>query len=167
MGTVISLGLLPNILTLNRDEDETLRMKGVNRQELGFHPRSCNRNVLKSFSNQTIFAQNTPRLFAYFEKIDSNVVYIDSTAASPALISLLASNIVIEPHDDPSSDQSIEITTKKHLGILFHNNTASVCEILLKSGSNRTRILLCDSETARKIECVRKHVNTIIQRKCC
>jgi len=166
--TVICLGLLPNILTLSSDEDETLRMKGVNCQELAFHPRSCNRNVLKSFTSQNIFAQNTPRLFAYYEKLDSNCVYIsDSTAASPFLLNLLASNILIEPHIGPSSDQSIDIATKKHLGILFHDNEATVCEILLKSGSNKTRILLCDSETARKIDCVRKCVNTIIQRKFC
>ena len=67
---------LTTALQLNFLLPSLLRMKGVNCQELAFHPRSCNRNVLKSFTSQNIFAQNTPRLFAYYEKLDSNCVYI-------------------------------------------------------------------------------------------
>ena len=121
--TVISLGLLPNMLTLAQHSGgDTIRMSNQDKQELTFHPRSCNRNVMKNFTSLSHFATVVPRLFVYYEKLNSNTVSIsDSTACDPFLMCLLAPNVEFEYHEDPTGDVTIDVTSKKHLGVLFEN----------------------------------------------
>ena len=81
------------------------------------------RLVMRQLSSSTLAATTVPRLFTYFEKMGStDVTILDSTATSPLALALLAPNIEITHHPDPSSDDTIDNPTKKQLGVLFENN---------------------------------------------
>ena len=135
--TVISLGLLPNLLSLEQTENDdtrTVRMTGTGGdacQELRFSPRSCNRLVMRQFTSNSMAATIVPRLFTFFERIGStdDVTILDSTATSPLSLVLLAPNIEITRHPDPSSDHTIDNPTKKQLGVLFENSQGSICSL--------------------------------------
>ena len=123
--SVISLGLLPNILNLHQNDD-TIKVTSVNDQELAFHPRSCNRNVVKHLQT-LIYSKTVPRLFCYFEKMSCNSIYIsDSTAIGPLPLVILSPNLEFKTHPDPSGDTSIDNPTKKKLGVLFADNNGRV-----------------------------------------
>ena len=124
--SVISLGLLPNILNLHQ-QDDTIKVTSVNNQELAFHPRSCNRNVVKYLRSLSVFSKTVPRLYCYFEKMSCNSIYIsDSTAIGPLPLMILSPNLEINNHPDPSADTSIDNPTKKKLGVLFAENNGEV-----------------------------------------
>merc|ERR1719228_658866 len=109
---VVSIGLLPNVANL-KEEEETFRLITTRGQTLEFHPRSVNRDVLKKVSS-TAWSASIPRWFTYFEKMHSSDTFIhDSTAVSPLSLLFLASNIKFTHHLSPSSDPSLEPTTKK------------------------------------------------------
>ena len=150
---VISLGLLPNLLSLEQteaddtktvkmteaDDTKTVKMMGTGGdkvQEIRFSPRSCNRLVMRQLSSSTLAATTVPRLFTYFEKMGStDVTILDSTATSPLALALLAPNIEITHHPDPSSDDTIDNPTKKQLGVLFENNQGmSIVQIKVEIG---------------------------------
>ena len=130
MRAVVSLGLLPNLLSLEQTENDDTRTvriagtDGVTCQELRFSPRSCNRLVMRQFTSNTLAATLVPRLFTYFERMGSSddVTILDSTATSPLSLALLAPNIEITKHPDPSADQTIDNPTKRQLGVLFENS---------------------------------------------
>ena len=130
MRAVVSLGLLPNLLSLEQaesDDTKKARMAGTggdNCQELRFSPRSCNRLVMRQFTSNTLAATSVSRLFTFFERMGSSddVTILDSTATSPLSLALLAPNIEITKHPDPSADQTIDNPTKKQLGVLFENS---------------------------------------------
>ena len=46
---VISIGLIPDVATLQ--EDEKFKLVTASGQNLEFHPRSCNRNIVKRVSS--------------------------------------------------------------------------------------------------------------------
>ena len=89
---------------------------------MAFHPRSCNRDLIKKLSNKA-FLSSMPRWFTFYEKVDTSSTFLsDSTAVSPFVLLLLASNLTFEVHPDPSADNSIDNVTKTRLGIRFAND---------------------------------------------
>ena len=98
MRALVSLGLLPNIVNIAEEEDGTVRLASTNSKDLAFHPKSCNRDIIKKLSNKA-FLSSMPRWFTYYEKMDTSSMFIsDSTAVSPFVLLLLASNLTFETH---------------------------------------------------------------------
>lgn len=163
---LVSLGLLPNILNIAEEEDGTVRLHSMNSKDLAFHPKSCNRDLIKKLSNKS-FLSSMPRWFTYYEKIDTSNMFIsDSTAVSHFVLLLLASNLTFETHPDPSSDASIDPNTKSQLGVLFPNDQIKISCAMIGSGKSKMRLLLCDEETRRQISAVRSVLTRTIQQKC-
>ena len=122
MRALVSLGLLPNIANITEEDYGTFRLHSMDNKDLAFHPKSCNRDLLKMLSKKA-FQWSTPRWFTYYEKMDtSNTFLCDSTAVSPFVLLLLASNLTFESHPDPSSDSSIDSTSKARLNVKFPND---------------------------------------------
>ena len=133
---LVSLGLLPNIANIKEEGYGTVKLLSMSNEELAFHPKSCNRDLIKNLSNLK-YLPRTPRWFTYYEKLDTTSLFLsDSTAVSPFVLLLLASNLSFEPHPDPSSDSSIDADTKKKLGVQFPNDQGELfvcdcCELIL------------------------------------
>ena len=108
-----------------------------------------------------------PRWFTFFEKMHSSDTFIhDSTATSPLCLLLLASNITFRLHPSPTTDSSIDPTTKKRLGVLFHNPSARVYEVLVTADNKSLRLFLCVQEVVEQVEVVRRVVDRVLQQRC-
>ena len=119
MRALVSLGLMPNIANLSEEEYGTVKLNSINSEDMAFHPKSCNRDLIKQLSNKA-FISSTPGWFTFYEKVDTSSIFLsDSTAVSPFVLLLLASNLSFEAHPDPSADSSIDNITKTRLGIRF------------------------------------------------
>jgi len=161
---VISIGLVPNVATLKEDGAQ-YRLVTARGQNLEFHPRSCNRDVVKRVSSSA-WEASIPRWFTYFEKMHSSDTFLhDSTAAGPLTLLLLASNISFMMHPAPSSDPSLDPITKKRLGVLFPNPNVKVFYVLVTAGETGLRLFLCNEDTLEKVKSVRKIVNRVLQER--
>ena len=133
---LVSLGLLPNLANIKEEGYGTVRLLSMSNEELAFHPRSCNRDLMKKLSNLN-YLPRMPRWFTFYEKLDTTSMFLsDSTAVSPFVLLLLASNLSFETHPDPSSDSSIDNDTKKKLGVQFPNDQGKLfvcdcCELIM------------------------------------
>ena len=114
--------MLPNLANIKEEGYGTVKLLSMSNEELAFHPKSCNRDLIKKLSNLN-YLPRTPRWFTYYEKLDTTSMFLtDSTAVSPFVLLLLASSLTFETHPDPSSDSSIDDDTKKKLGVRFPND---------------------------------------------
>ena len=52
------------------------------------------------------------------------------------------------------------------LSLIFKFITAVIHEIVMKSGSSASRLLLCDEETMKKVRIIRSVVGRLIEEKC-
>eukprot|EP00092_Neocalanus_flemingeri_P037030 GFUD01040313.1.p1 GENE.GFUD01040313.1~~GFUD01040313.1.p1 ORF type:complete len:850 (-),score=282.83 GFUD01040313.1:55-2604(-) len=161
---VISIGLVPNVATLQEKEDK-FKLVTTRGQDLEFHPRSCNRDIVKRVSSSA-WESSIPRWFTYFEKMHSSDTFLhDSTAAGPLSLLLLASNISFLAHPSPSSDPSLDPITKKRLGVLFHNPAVKVFNVLVTAGRTGLRLFVCGEETVEKVKRVRRVVDKVLQER--
>jgi len=161
---VISIGLVPNVATLQEDE-ENFKLVTARGQNLEFHPRSCNRDIVKRVSNATWEAR-IPRWFTYFEKMHSSDTFLhDSTAAGPLSLLLLASNISFLIHPAPTADPSLDPPTKKRLGVLFHNPEVKVYNVLVTAGKTGLRLFVCSEDTVEKVKLIRRVVDKVLQER--
>ena len=161
---VVSIGLVPNVATLQEQEDK-FKLVTARGQNLEFHPRSCNRDVVKRVSNVT-WGARIPRWFTYFEKMHSSDTFLhDSTAAGPLSLLLLASNISFLAHPSPSSDPSLDPITKKRLGVLFPNPNVKVFNVLVTAGKTGLRLFVCKEDTVEKVKRVRRVVDKVLQER--
>ena len=161
---VISIGLVPNVATLQEDE-EKFKLVTARGQNLEFHPRSCNRDIVKRVSSANWEAR-IPRWFTYFEKMHSSDTFLhDSTAAGPLSLLLLASNISFLVHPAPTSDPSLDPPTKKRLGVLFHNPNVKVFNVLVTAGRTGLRLFVCSEDTVEKVKTVRRVVDKVLQER--
>ena len=119
---LVSLGLLPNLANIKEEGYGTVKLLSMSNEELAFHPKSCNRDLMKKLSNMN-YLPRMPRWYTYYEKLDTTSMFLsDSTAVSPFVLLLLASNLTFETHPDPSSDITIDNEVKKKLGVQFPND---------------------------------------------
>ena len=161
---VVSIGLVPNVATLQEQEDK-FKLVTTRGQNLEFHPRSCNRDVVTRVSNAT-WGARIPRWFTYFEKMHSSDTFLhDSTAAGPLSLLLLASNISFLAHPSPSSDPSLDPITKKRLGVLFPNPNVKVFNVLVTAGNTGLRLFVCKEDTVEKVKRVRRVVDKVLQER--
>jgi len=161
---VISIGLVPNVATLQEDE-EKFKLVTARGQNLEFHPRSCNRDIVKRVSSAN-WESRIPRWFTYFEKMHSSDTFLhDSTAAGPLSLLLLASNISFLVHPAPTTDPSLDPPTKKRLGVLFHNPRVKVFNVLVTAGRTGLRLFVCSEDTVEKIKIVRRVVDKVLQER--
>ena len=89
----------------------------------------------------------------------------DSTAAGPLSLLLLASNISFLLHPDPTSDHSLDQATKKRLGVLFHNPSVKVFNVLVTAGQTGLRIFVCGEKTVEKVKMVRGVLDKVLQER--
>ena len=120
--------MLPNLANINVTQEGfgSVELLSVSKEQLAFHPKSCNRDLMKKLSNKS-YLPMTPRWFTYYEKLNTSQMFLtDSTAVSPFVLLLLASNITFETHPDPSSDENIDNETKRKLRVQFSNDEGQV-----------------------------------------
>ena len=161
---VVTIGLVPNVATLQEQEDK-YKLVTTRGQDLEFHPRSCNRDIVKRVSSSA-WESTIPRWFTYFEKMHSSDTFLhDSTAAGPLSLLLLASNISFLAHPAPSSDPSLDPITKKRLGVLFPNPAVKIFNVLVTAGRTGLRLFVCREETVEKVKMVRRVVDKVLQER--
>ena len=160
---VISIGLIPDVAILQ--EDAKFKLVTARGQNLEFHPRSCNRNIVKRVSSAN-WESRIPRWFTYFEKMHSSDTFLhDSTAAGPLSLLLLASNISFLVHPAPTTEPSLDHPSKKRLGVLLHNPRVKVFNVLVTAGKTGLRLFVCSEDTVEKIKIVRRVVDKVLQER--
>ena len=163
---VIAIGLVPNVATVQEevqeDGKEKFKLVTARGQNLEFHPRSVNRNVMKQMSGG--WRSAVPRWFTFFEKMHSSDTFIhDSTAVGPLCLLLLASNVEFESHPSPTADPTIEPVTKKRLGVLFQRPGVQVYNVLVTAGGTSSlRLFLCSQDTMEQAKLVRRVVGKVL-----
>ena len=161
---VISIGMIPNVATLQENE-ERFKLVTVRGQNLEFHPRSCNRDIVKRVSSAN-WESRIPRWFTYFEKMHSSDTFLhDSTAAGPLSLLLLGSNTSSLVHPAPTTEPSLDHSSKKRLGVLLHNPRVKVFNVLFTAGKTGLRLFVCSEDTVEKIKIVRRVVDKVLQER--
>ena len=166
---VIAIGLVPNVATVQEeveDGKDKFTLVTARGQNLEFHPRSVNRNVMKQMSGGWCAA--VPRWFAFFEKMHSSDTFIhDSTAVGPLCLLFLASNVEFELHSSPTNDPSLDPVTKKRLGVLFNHLGVQVYNVLVTAGGTSSlRLFVCSQDTMEQAKLVRKVLAKVLGERC-
>ena len=163
---VVAIGLVPNVANVQEDGGANFKLVTARGQNLEFHPRSVNRNVIKQMGGG--WGSSVPRWFTFFEKMHSSDTFIhDSTAVGPLCLLLLASNVEFELHCSPTSDSTLDPITKKRLGVLFPRPDVQVYNVLVTAGrTSSLRLFVCSQDTMEEVMLVRRVLNKVLEERC-
>jgi len=163
---VITLALLPNLATIQMEDDKFV-LRSVQNENISFHPRSVNRNVLDELE-KSLKQQYIPRYFVYYEVLHTTSTFLThTTSANKLTIALLASNLILQKtnmyNQFEDMNSNLEEGGVQHAVGSVHRKGEQDVEVQLVSGQDRVKLLVCEEKQADKLKGVRQALDTAIQ----
>jgi len=160
---VITLALLPNIATIQEEEDKFV-LKSVQNENVNFHPRSVNRHILDDLEKM-MKKQYIPRYFVYYEVLHTTSTFLThTTSANKLTLALLASNLYLQSVNKYNQFEDLNsnlVDSDGDHGV--NGNVEQEVEVQLVSGRDRVKLLVCEQKEAEKLKRVRLALNSAIQ----